>query len=217
MAAQGTGQDTAHPEDGKTVLAAFDFDGTITTKDSFPLFLRHSRSRSAFARDAARVLPTLCGLWTGRIPRREAKRRVLDVFFHGWTRAAIRAEAERFCAGVLPRYVRPAAMERLDEHRSLGHRVVVVTASADAWIAPWCASQGLELVATELAYDADGVFRGELATPNCRGPEKVTRLLRFAGEPRERLYVHAYGDSSGDLPLLQWADERCYKPFRMGR
>ena len=195
-------------------LAVFDFDGTITRTDTFPMFLRHSRSRARFVHDSIASIPTLCLLLAGRIPRQEAKRRILDIFFHGWSREEIRRAGSRFAARALPRVVRPRALERIRSHQRSGHQVLVVTASVDEWVAPWCRSQGVELLATRLEYDAHGTFTGHLATRNCRGDEKVERIMRAVGEPRERMYVYAYGDSAGDKPMLQWADESRYKPFR---
>ena len=55
-----------------------------------------------------------------------------------------------------------------------------------------------------LSVDDGGRCRGTLDAPNCRGPEKVNRLLaRFGAKPD---VLYAYGDSSGDRDLLALAD-----------
>ena len=51
------------------------------------------------------------------------------------------------------------------------------------------------------------------ATPNCKGAEKVRRILGLFPD-RESYRLTAFGDSRGDREMLAMADEAHYKPFR---
>jgi phosphatidylglycerophosphatase C len=66
----------------------------------------------------------------------------------------------------------------------------------------------------------DGRYTGRMATPNCHGEEKVHRLQTWlatefgAAQP----VLHAYGDTSGDRPMLRLASVAWYreKPWQHG-
>ena len=97
-------------------------------------------------------------------------------------------------------------MARLAAHRAAGDRCVLVSASLDLWLQPWAQRHGFAAVlCSQLAADADGRASGRLAGANCFGAEKVRRLEAWLAGTRPRLV--AYGDSRGDLPLLDFADE----------
>jgi phosphatidylglycerophosphatase C len=69
------------------------------------------------------------------------------------------------------------------------------------------------LICTEMAV-VQGVLTGHLHTPNCHGGEKVVRFTQWLaaqGLPRDRITLHAYGDTAGDQPLLRLADHARYR------
>lgn len=192
-------------------LALFDFDGTITHRDTMFEFVWHARGRLWGLLGLSMLSPVLIGYALGLVPNHRAKVALLRWFFRGEDRSAMetwgRTFADRIDAGV-----RPAARERLAWHRAEGHEVVVVSASLDLWVAPWAERHGLRLLCTRARFD-EGVFTGELDGPNCNGAEKETRIraeLDLHGYDR----VYAYGDSSGDAEMLALADEMWFKPFR---
>ncbi|MCB0845701.1 MAG: haloacid dehalogenase-like hydrolase, partial [Bacteroidetes bacterium] len=78
-------------------------------------------------------------------------------------------------------------------------------------IKPWALENGLEFVGTRHEV-ANGVFTGKIDGKNCAGPEKVNRLLEILGN-QEIEKSYAYGDTSGDKEMLEWADEGGYRCF----
>jgi phosphoserine phosphatase len=58
-----------------------------------------------------------------------------------------------------------------------------------------------------------GVLTGQFDGHNCYGQEKVRRI-QAALDLAHYEHIYAYGDSSGDKPMLALADEAFYKPFR---
>ncbi|GAB3629006.1 HAD family hydrolase [Pandoraea terrae] len=198
------------PQASLRTVAAFDFDGTITTTDSLQAFLKQTVGWAHYAAGILTSLPWLAACGLRLIGRGPAKARLLRATVGGWPRAALVEAAQRFVAEGLPALVRPEMLARIDRHRALGHRLVLVSASPSLYLEIWARSAGFDAVlATELAYaDNDSGlngsdvrhFNGRLASPNCWGPEKVRRLRAWWGaHAPEVLYV--YGDSRGDREM----------------
>lgn len=197
--------------DQRPVVAAFDFDGTVTDRDSMFPFLRYAAGRTRYCWHMASQLPTLAGYLLGRVDNNTAKERVLTRFFAGVPVAALNTVGRRFAEEVLPGMVRPAALERLAWHRSLGHRCVLISASLQLYLQPWADSAGFDAVIGSQFELAGGRYvTGRLADGNCHGAEKVKRLLELVGG-RETFRLFAYGDSRGDHELLDSADWAYYR------
>jgi phosphatidylglycerophosphatase C len=98
-----------------------------------------------------------------------------------------------------------------DLHRS-GTEIVLVSASAENWLADWCTLHNITLVASVLEV-TDGRITGKLAGANCHGEEKVKRI-RKQFDLSAYQSISCYGDTSGDKPMLALATEAYYKPFR---
>jgi phosphatidylglycerophosphatase C len=189
------------------VVAAFDFDGTLTYRDTLLPFLARV-SWPKLALGLAIVSPALVLLMCGQggndrgMARRErAKQRLCSIVLRGRRQADLKALAARWVPGIA---LRPDMLARLRAHQESGHQVVIVSASPDLYLEDMARRLGVELICTELETKA-GRLTGRFSTPNCWGPEKVARLeLRFG--PIGDYALHAYGDSSGDAWLLKAAD-----------
>lgn len=194
------------------VVAAFDLDGTLTHRDTFFEFIRYVHGDLRFFAGMTRLSPHLLAFKMGYISNDVAKVAVLRHFFGGMAGEELSQIGADFGKERLPRYLRPAGLQRLQWHRDSGHECWLVTASLQFWTQGWAESQGLRLVATKPEMQ-QGIFTGNLSGANNHGPEKVRRLLAELGDtPIVKRY--AYGDSGGDRELLQWADEPSFKPFR---
>jgi phosphatidylglycerophosphatase C len=187
------------------IVAAFDFDGTITTSDSFRAFMLQTAGPARFAWAALRCLPWLAGIAPGWSERGPTKARFLYAAVGPVRRAALDAAAQRFVERGLPALVRPEMVARVREHQALGHEVVLVSASPSLYLRKWAATVGIGTVlATELDW-RDDVYTGRLAGRNCWGPEKVARLRAWWGE-RAPATLYAYGDSRGDREMAALAN-----------
>ena len=193
------------------VLAIFDFDGTITHKDSFRHFLQYAVRKSVYYRGLIVLSPVMIGYLLGLVPNNVAKQRVFAHFFGGWSTEIFGAIAEEYSSSEVGKIVRPEALKRIVWHQRQEHRVVVVLASIRSWLSRWCEAQGVDLVSTEVE-EKDGILTGQFLTLNCHGGEKVNRLKgRFDFSKID--YVYAYGNSSGDKEILELADEMYYRFF----
>lgn len=201
------------PQDS-AVVAAFDFDGTISTGDTFFPFL-------LYAFGTVRVYPALVGglvellqFNADQSVRDRLKASLVRRLFGGAPPGPLEAAAEEYARRVLGSRLRPGALERIRWHREQGHRLIMVSASLDIYLKHIAFALGFgELLCTRLDATGDAFFSGKLAGANCRGAEKVRRLAGLLGD-LPQYYVYAYGDSAGDREMLAMATEKYFKPFR---
>lgn len=195
----------------KPVVAAFDFDGTLTRRDTLFPFLRHVLGDAQVARAAFMLSPTLAAYALGAINNGIAKERVFMRCLGGMRADDFRQAAEDFANYVLPGLLHHEAMQRFDWHRRQGHRCVVISASLDAYVRPWAERAGFDdVIATHLETLDSGHISGKLSGANCFGSEKVRRLQALLGV-RDGYTLYAYGDSRGDRELLSSADYAYYR------
>jgi HAD superfamily hydrolase (TIGR01490 family) len=193
-------------------IAAFDFDGTLTTRDSLFRFICWRRRRAEVVSDLVRTLPLLA-LYSARLVGNERHKMALFArAFKDMPADAFERRARDFARSEIPPMIRAEAMERVRLHQQRGDRVVLVSASPTDWIVPWAASEGIADVIGNPAEVSDGMVTGRLAGVNCYGPEKVRRLLALNPQ-RESYTLFAYGDGRGDRELLAAADHPYYRCF----
>ncbi len=193
------------------VLAIFDFDGTITYRDSFRDFLKFAVKKSVYYRGLIFLSPVLIAYVLRLVPNHWAKQKVFAHFFGGWASDDFTALAEKYSSSEINKIVRPQALERIAWHQRQGHQVVVASASLKCWLELWCKAQGIDLVSTEIEA-RNNILTGQFQTLNCHGSEKVKRLKnRFDFSNID--YIYAYGNSSGDKEILELADEKYYRYF----
>lgn len=110
---------------------------------------------------------------------------------------------------MLPGVIRNQALERIEWHQRQGDTVVIVSASLDAYLQPWCDSIGVELICTELE-ERDGRLTGRYRHGDCSGPAKV-RSIRERYDVSRYPLVYAYGDTSDDRAMLELAHRKFYR------
>lgn len=192
-------------------LALFDFDGTISWKDSFGDFLKYALGTGRYYFGFLYLSPWVAGYLTKLIPAHRVKERVMTFFFRGMDIEEFDRVAHEFAAAKLDALVKKSAMERIQWHKEHGHTIAVVSASFENWLKPWCEKNNLSLISSLLEVK-DNKLTGKLAAPNCKGAEKVNRIRREF-DLESYTYIYAYGNSSGDREMLEMADEAFYQNF----
>lgn len=192
-------------------LALFDFDGTLTAKDSLGDFILFAFGKPKTLIGGILLSPTLAGYALGLMDNSKAKQQVLKYFFSGISVEKMQNLGERYAKQRLPSILRPTGLDKLTWHQQQGHQIVIVSASTEYWLKPWTDSMGFDLLATQLEVK-DQKLTGCYAGENCHGDEKLRRIKSVydLGQFDE---IYAYGDTSGDKPMLALADHAFYKPF----
>lgn len=195
----------------KPVIAAFDFDKTLTHRDSLLPFLHYAVGTATTFINIFFEIPHVIQFLFGRLDRQGLKEAFLTRFLKGTDQREMHHIAEQFSRQVLPKLVRPEGLERLAWHKSQGHRCILISANLDLYLNPWGHAAGFDhIIASRVEFSPEGKITGRLTGLNCRGPEKVRRLAEQVGE-REEYVLYAYGDSEGDRELLDFADFPFYR------
>lgn len=193
-------------------LAIFDFDGTITTKDSFLDFIVFCCGIPKTLLGILCNSPFLALMILKIYPRGKAKEKIWNHFFGGWSEDKFDSCVKNYVQNRLPKILRPQAIEKILWHKDQGHKVLVVSASFENYLNVWSKKESLDLIATEGEVQ-NGKITGRFASENCYGQEKVRRI-RKKYNLKDFDDIYAYGDSRGDLALKTIATEFYYKPFR---
>ena len=189
----------------KTVVAAFDFDGTLSEGVSGLRFFHQVIGTPRYAWFWVRHLPSLVA-YGQRWRHEESLGRINRHIFAGRPAAEVEAVADHYWRHTLPRYLIPECLARLHAHRERGDRCVIVSRGYEVYLRPWAQSLGItDVIATRLEVDADGRLTGTMPEPSCDGEHKPARLAALLG-PRAGYELHAYGDGPGDFALLAAAD-----------
>ena len=191
-------------------IAAFDFDGTLTHRDTLLPFLVRAFGARRVAGAVSRVAPLAARARIGRLEaeihhRDATKVALLRHLVAGRSADWLASQGESFATTLVAR-LRPQMVEQVRRHRDAGHELVIVSAGLHAYLDPFAAAEGFDhVIAVGLAASDDGRLTGALEGPNVRGPEKAVRLQAWlGGDVPETLW--AYGNSSGDAELLAMAD-----------
>ena len=193
-------------------VVAFDFDGTLTVRDSFTAFLKWRAGPLGWALAMARLVPAALA-FLGHRDRGRIKAAAVAAFLGGTGRKALEADAERFADAIWSRFMRPDALACWDDWGRKGAHRVIVTASPEITVAPFARRLGAEnLLGTHMAFDAADRVTGAFTGPNCRGEEKMRRLRAAYGD--DVRVLAAYGDTSGDTEMLAAAEEPGFRVFR---
>jgi phosphatidylglycerophosphatase C len=190
-------------------LAAFDYDGTLTDGGSVFGFLSALAGRPAVVASSVALAPQLAlAALAGGIRADRTKERLFQRVMAGTALDRLEEVASRYGKDHVGRHLRTDVRDRLDWHRERGDRVVIVSASPEVYVREAADHLGVDgVIATRLEVADDGTVTGRYDGANCRGKEKVRRLrlwIAESGTRPDRLW--SYGNSRGDLTMLQAAD-----------
>lgn len=194
----------------KLTVAAFDFDGTLTYRDSLLPFLLFDQGWWSFALKMTLASPVLTAYALKLIRNDRAKESLLKTFLGGRPLSEIEASGARFAATQIAGMLKPEAWERFLWHKAQGHVCILVSASLVHYLAPWATAAGFDhIIGSRLDTNDHGLVSGRLHGGNCFGAQKAERIREWLGN--RQAVIYAYGDSRGDRELLEMADHSYYR------
>ncbi len=191
-------------------LYCFDFDGTITYKDTMFLFLNFYNS-SKFKYQFIKHIPLFILLKLKLIDAEKVKKSLISSVLKGQSEKKLRKKSQEFFNLYKSKLIRENALEFVNNINPQNTESYLVSASLDIWVEPFAEHLKMKLLATRAEFK-DGVFTGGFLGKNCNGPEKVIRLKEAIGLAKFDKII-AFGDTVGDKPMMRWADEGKFKFF----
>jgi phosphatidylglycerophosphatase C len=197
-------------------VAAFDFDGTLTRSDSLVPFLARGLGWPRLLLALLKCSPWLAAYALRLVRNDVAKAQLLRVTLAGRSLDEMNVWTKAWLAQDFHGKLCDWTVARLAWHKSEGHICLLVSASPDVYLQSAADQLGFDgLICTQMDMRG-GRLTGEMQTPNCYGQQKVVRLKswladRFGEFEAANLTLYAYGDTSGDKPMLRMANHAWYR------
>lgn len=186
--------------------AFFDFDGTLTYRDTMVPFMVSALGKGGFLRAGVRALPWLAGKALRICSTQRAKEALFRACFKGMDYEDFRSAARRFAQTQKGAMLRVDMVARLKDFLAESDCVVaIVSASMQEWVEPFFENEkGITYLTTIPEVNAGNKLTGRFASLNCKGAEKTRRINEAFPDVNFRT-VYAFGNSSGDEQMLAMA------------
>lgn len=193
----------------KKNLVLFDFDGTLTQKDTFFQFIFFTCGTFKTIMGFIVLSPLVLFYFVKIVSASSLKQKILSFFFKEKSYSFLNEKGKSFinylhASGNLKTEI----IVKMKEYQEAGDKVCVVSASPDIWIRPFAAEYIVNYICTELEYEKEK-FSGQFKTKNCNGPEKAIRI-KEKYKLSDFNEIIAYGNSKGDKEMFDLADKRLY-------
>ncbi|WP_431608631.1 HAD-IB family hydrolase [Chryseobacterium sp. 'Rf worker isolate 10'] len=191
-------------------LYCFDFDGTLTYKDTMFMYLKFYDS-TKYRIQFLRHVPLFILLKLKLAETEKVKKSFIGSILKGQTQEKIEQKSKQFFEQHYPKIVRENALDFIKNIDHNNTQSLLVTASLDIWVKPFAQALKMELVSTRAEFK-NGIFTGNFVGKNCNGKEKLVRIKEEINNSKYDKII-AFGDTSGDRPMLKWANEGHYQFF----
>jgi HAD superfamily hydrolase (TIGR01490 family) len=191
-------------------LYCFDFDGTLTYKDTMFMYLKFYNP-AKYHIQFLRHVPLFILLKLKLAQAEKVKKSFVGSILKGQTQDKIEKKAQQFFEHNYPKIVRENALDFINNIDRNNTQSLLVTASLDIWAQPFADAFQMQLVSTRAEFK-NGIFTGNFIGKNCNGNEKLERIKEEINNKKYDKII-AFGDTSGDKPMLKWANEGHYQFF----
>lgn len=195
------------------VIAFFDFDGTITNRDIFWDYTFFRLKYGLSVSKVAKSIPDFALYLAKILNNEQAKQRIFSKLFKNESLDFFNQTVEEYYQYYLFKRIKKDALNRINWHKNSKHTVCIVSANFDLILQKFAQSNQLQLISTKLQVE-NNLITGKFATRNCYGQEKVNRIKTAFPDLNSYAQIYAYGDSKGDLEMLDLATEKFYCFFK---
>lgn len=186
-------------------IAFFDLDKTLLAVNSGSLWIRRELALGHITRvQAMRATLWLARYHMGFVPMQDALVQAMS-HLQGTDERPIRERTIRFYEELVRSQYRPGALRAVEEHRSAGDRLVLLTSSSGYMAELVARDLTLDAVlCNRLEVDAAGVYTGRPLGEVCFGDGKRSYAQAYASQAGVPLSACAfYTDSYSDLPVME--------------
>ena len=194
----------------KPILYAFDFDGTLTKRDSLVEFIQYAKGSISFLFGFTVFSPYIILMKLKILPNWKVKQKLFSWYFKGMEYKEFKNLCYRFAKEKYS-ILKSSGLQYINEIAEKGDQIIIVSASVDDWVEPFFQDYPIRVLGTKLEV-IHGKLTGKFKTKNCYGIEKVNRIVSEFPHRNDYLLI-ALGDSQGDKEMLDFADQSYYKYF----
>ncbi|WEK69810.1 MAG: HAD family hydrolase [Candidatus Chryseobacterium colombiense] len=191
-------------------LYCFDFDGTLTYKDTMFMYLKFYNP-AKYHIQFLRHVPLFILLKLKLAQTEKVKKSFIGSILKGQSQEKIEKKSKQFFERHYPKIVRENALDFINNIDRNNTQSLLVTASLDIWTKPFADAFQMQLISTRAEFK-NGIFTGNFIGKNCNGKEKLERIKEEIDHKKYDKII-AFGDTSGDKPMLKWANEGHYQFF----
>lgn len=193
-------------------LYLFDFDGTISHKDSLFDFLFKTFGAFSVLIKMLLNFPVLLFFGITNSDKGVVKEKLVSIFLKGKTQEEIMKLGNLYVENYIDSILRPKALEFIKKVKKSNSDLIIVSASLQFWLQPFAEKHNLQLICTKLNYE-NSICTGKFLGKNCKGIEKVNRIKKVLNL-EEYAQIVSFGDSKGDKEMFSISTQVNYKPFR---
>lgn len=181
-------------------IAFFDFDGTISFKDSFLEFFKYTDGSLKLYVCMLLNSPFVVLYFLNLYSNHKLKVRFFSFFYKGCSVAELEEKGRLYSQVVVPKMVYPQALQLIRWHQERGHVVYLLTASSRLWLGEWCRQLNMKIIDT--TFESDGqCYTGKIAGENCYGKEKAKQIQSILAA-NKGIPSYGYGHGSGDAYFI---------------
>ena len=190
-------------------LYLFDFDGTLTEKDSMFEFLYFIYpAKHKFHINNVKFLPFLLIYFFGFIDLKNCKNIFLKIHLNNFTEDEIILKSSLFSQIMISK-IYPKATQFLESLSEKDDKYIV-TASLDIWMKNIADKLNMNLIATKSIFHSRRFYSIKL---NCNGENKI-RLIKENINLKKYDKIFVFGNSKKDFPMMSLATESFYNYFK---
>jgi alcohol-forming fatty acyl-CoA reductase len=197
----------------KTILAIFDFDGTLTTGHLWVGIAKHHQKFKVKRLGLYLYLFSHLPLWLAAKAKlySEEKNRAkwgedLPVLFAGFSTGEANKTFQWITDNYFMPLIRPDLLAALIEHKKQGHKIMVLSGMFTAFLDVVGQRLGVDYVVGTKLEVVDETYSGCIVGPLCFGENKAAFLNEYIQQKRLDVDLQqswAYADSITDLPVFQ--------------
>ncbi len=189
-------------------VIVYDLDGTLTKRDSMVAFTHFTHGRLKSSLIYFLLSPIILLAFTSLVSRQYVKELLLKLHYKGMKYTDLLILGQRFANEKMPSLLHKSIFLAMKTQLVEGNIVVVLSASCDIWVEPWCKLNEVQFLGSKLEF-INGACTGKLLGKNCKGEEKVRVLSEFlCSDDYECL--KAYGNEKSDLHFMKLATKQFY-------
>ena len=191
-------------------LYLFDFDGTLTSKDTLFDFLKFSFPKT-YQFNYLLFIPLFVVSKLKIVDPGKVKEKFISKFMKGLSVSEINQLAQNYFDQNHKGLIHPKADEYIKLLSNYNDKFIV-SASIDFWVKPFADYYGMGLICTKAKFDDNGFFTGKFASKNCNNEEKKVRIeqeidLTFYDE------IISFGDTKGDEAMFSISTQSNFRYF----